>query len=941
MAGRVTGRRGGARLPFSRPPAPPAVLRRLAALAVLVLAATAPAASQSPGEPTPAERAQGYALRGDTTLFVFDPALYGGAQGATVPARVVVTGAFRGWSADMDDPAFALRPAASGLWRVAVANAGNGVVAPGSPFKFRVDDAAGAGRWLDPPAGAPNASGGNLVFLFGVTPPRLVAELRGERSVWVHVTGTERPLTPAGYRITRWDGVDVPVAAVYPNEAETALLVPAEALAAGQVHYVTVPGTALRSAARFDGLWREMASDKPLGAEVVDEGNRNTPIRYHTDIRLFAPRADSVRVFLYDGTAGPERESRALVRDAQGVWEATLAGDRTGDWYDFGVFGPAGPGSAFTNLTGRRYSDPYGRVSDDSWGRTRVARRTTPATPLAAGRPRMEDVVAYEVHVQDFTDRLPVDASLRGTIPAMAMPGLTNARGEPVGIDHLVRLGINTVHLMPVQEYLNYPDDVWSAAFGGDSLMRAMGVATENYDWGYRITHFLAVEGRFRQRGTPPGAEREQFRDLVQAFHDRGMAVIVDFVFNHTGENMEGRDNLMNFNGIDKHYYYRLDDAGAHIGSYGNEVKSENRPMVQRWLIDQCRAFVDEFGVDGFRIDLAGQTDEQTLRAVRAALPADLIWYGEPWIGSNDPDFEANPAWDWYKTDSPITYFQDDARNAFQGTPDAPRDPATDRGWAGGNGALREAAINAVLNRWPDERAPNDAINYLDIHDNWALADRFASTTTGPDAWDGRAGTDEAAVRIAATLLLTSLGPVVINGGTEILRSKGAAPRPDEIGGQIVERTALGPVYINGRGDTYNLRTPNQYDWEQVGRTDGPDDIAAMLDWWRGLIALRLSPAGAVFRTAVPDTTVQFFRPADEHALGYLVGAEAGPAVLVLLNAGADTVAFDGLPGGRWRAVARASAAASEIDPAGLGAAETLGARRTLAPGGVAVWVRE
>ncbi|HEX8298728.1 MAG TPA: alpha-amylase family glycosyl hydrolase, partial [Rubricoccaceae bacterium] len=818
-------------------------------------------------------------------------------------------------------------------------------VPPASPFKFRVDDAAGAGRWLDPPASAPNVESGNHVFLSGVTPPRLVAELRGDRAVWVRVTGADRPLRADAYRITRWDGAEVPVAAVYPNEAETALLVPAEALATNQVHYVTIPGTpALRSAARFDGLWRELASDKPLGAEVVDEGNRNTPIRHHTDIRLFAPRADSVRVFLYDGTSGPERESYALRRDAQGVWETTLTGDRSGDWYDFGVFGPAGPGSAFTTQTGRRYSDPYGRVSDDSWGRTRIARRTTPATPLPSGRPRIEDVVAYEVHVQDFTDRLPVADGLRGTFDAFATPGLTNARGEPIGIDHLVRLGVNTVHLMPVQEYLNYPDDVWAEAFGTDSLMRAMGVATENYDWGYRITHFMAVEGRYRRRGTEPGAEREQFRDLVQAFHDRGMAVVVDFVFNHTGENMEGRDNLFNFGGIDRLYYYRTDNSGALIGGYGNEVKSENRPFVQRWLVDQCRAFVEEFGVDGFRIDLAGQTDEQSLRALRAALPADLIWYGEPWIASNDPDYEANPAWDWYKADSPITYFQDDARNAFQGTPDAPRNPASDRGWAGGNASLREAAVNAVLNRWPDEADPTRGINYLDIHDNWTLADRFASCTTGACAWDGRAGVDEAAVRIAATLLLTSLGPVVLNGGTEILRSKGAAPRPDEIGGQIVARTALSPIYINGRGDTYNLRTPNQYDWERVGAApaDGdPDDVAAMLDWWRGLIALRLSPAGAVFRTASPDAPVRFLRPADEHALGYVAGGETGPAVLVLLNAGAEAVAFDGLPSGRWRPVARAGTTTSEIDPAGLGRAEALPARHTLAPGGVAVWVRE
>src|SRR5690606_19240893 len=114
---------------------------------------------------------------------------------------------------------------------------------------------------------------------------------------------------------------------------------------------------------------------------------------------------------------------------------------------------------------------------------------------------------------------------------------------------------------------------------------------------------------RYRRKGTEHGAQREQFRDLVQAFHDHGIAVIVDFVFNHTGENMDGRHYLFNFNGIDPLYYYRTRDL-RRVGEYGNETKSENRPMVQRWIIDQCRHFIEEFGVDGFRIDLAGQTDE-------------------------------------------------------------------------------------------------------------------------------------------------------------------------------------------------------------------------------------------------------------------------------------------------------------------------------------------
>ena len=852
-------------------------------LALLLFAAASGAAAQ----PSAAERAQGYELRGDTLRFVFDAWAHD-----VDPARVVVTGAFRGWSQDMADDAFALRPGEDGVWTLEIPNAGYERVRPGTPFKYRVD----AGRWLDPPPGTPNAEGGNFVFLYGTPVARAVAELRGPRSVWVELEGAARPLTAEAYRIVRWDGVSIPVATVTPHEAATALLVPVTPLDVDQVHTleVKVPGVArpLQAQARFDGLWRDLASPLPLGAIV--EGRGST-------IRLFAPRADSVTVHFYTTEQGVEINRAALRRDAEGVWEArTNFGP--GIWYDFSVYGPDGPGSAFTNQTGARVSDPYALVSDDSWGRSRIwADQFAPPAAVAGGRPAMEDVVAYEVHLQDFTDLLPVEAGV-GPLEAFVQPGLRNRFGEPVGLDYLVRLGVNTVHLMPVQEFLHYPDGVWQAAFAEDPLMVEQGVALENYQWGYRTTHAFAVESRYRSRGDEPGRERERFRDLVDALHSRGLAVLVDVVFNHTGENMEGIEQLLTFNGIDKHYYYRLGPNGGHIGAFGNEVKSENRPMTQRWLLDQLRHFVEVFGVDGFRIDLAGQTDEQTLRWLKAELGPDVLIYGEPWIGSNDPDYEANPDWDWYKADSPITFFQDDARDAFKGSPGQDPTPApTSRGFAGGDFEARAAAARGIANAYPEEATPTAGINYLDIHDNWALADRFAACYDGACAYDGRAGVRDAEMRIAAALLLTSLGPVVIHGGTELARSKGLAPLPEEIGGQLVKPMALAPIYIKGRGDTYNLRAANRFLWETVGDRDGPVDVAEMEAWWRALIDLRLSDEGAVFRVGrtVPPGWVTVLDTEPDGLLAYTVGDR----VLVLINASDERATVRGVtfPEGQWR----------------------------------------
>ena len=895
--------------------------RLLLAPLALLLAATA--ASAQP--PSAAERAQGYADRGDEVVFVFDPALHG-----MEPRGVAVTGPFRGWSSDDTAEGWAMSRDGD-LWTLAV-EAEAARLGPSTPFKFRAD-----GRWLDPHADAPNQSGGNLVYRFGEVVPRLVAEVRGDDAVWVEVTGTPRPFRADAYRVVRWDGQPINVRTLNPHEARSGVL-GTDPFDARQVHYVEVEteAGALRARARFDGLWRDLVTEADgLGARV------EAPVEggvAHTRFALFAPRAESVLLHLYETRTGAETGRRPLALGDDGVWRGRVPGDLHGTWYDFSVDGPDGPGSAFTNQTGETVSDPYARVSDDSWGRSRVWRdEFEPPAPVLGGRPAMEDVVAYEVHLQDFTDQLPLAEGV-GPLEGFIEPGLTNALGEPVGIDYLDRLGVNVVHLLPVQEYLHYPDEAWQAAFGDDPFMIEQGVARENYQWGYRTTHAFAVESRFRSASDEPGRERERFRDLVDALHQRGMAVVVDVVFNHTGENMEGVEQLLTFNGIDKWYYYRLDDEGNHIGAFGNEVKSENRPMTQRWLLDQLRHFVEVFGVDGFRIDLAGQTDEQTLRWLQAELGEDVLIYGEPWIGSNDPDYEANPSWDWYKADSPITFFQDEARNAWKGSPlDDPTPAPVSRGFAGGDTAARDAALAGVVNDYAEEPTTTAGIGYLDIHDNWALADRFATCQTGDCRWDGREGVRAAEMRVAAALLLTSLGPVVMHGGTEIARSKGLAPLAETFGGEW-ERTemSVAPIYIKGRGDTYNLRAANAFAWETVGNREGPVDHAAMHDWWRGLIALRLSEAGEVLR--VEDAPDGWVRPILlDDAPGFL-GYVVGETVLVMMNVGDAEVRVDAGLDGPWRLAARSDEAGghvlSEFTSAPLGV-------QRLGPSSVRVWVRE
>ena len=828
-----------------------------------------------------AQYLRGYHHHEDTTWFLFDEESY---QRGNVD-RVQVTGSFRDWSQDMADPSWHLRSISESHWILAVPNPTFANVPVKAEFKFRINE----GEWMAPPSGAPNLVGGNLQFMHEMSVPSLSVDIKSPKSLWANIDGVPRPLSPGGYRLLDARGEEIPIAEVLPNTDRETLIIPAEPLIMGRIYQLELPEFHLKNWCSFDGWFRELYSDKELGANISEDGTQ-------TSFRIFSPRATQVRLYLYDQPEGGQAKQRIeMSKDEQGVWEAEVAGNLTGTYYDFTVHGFDEPGNHFYESNPVHISDPYSRANVECWGRSRVCEKTQPARPLADGIPPMEDVIAYEVHVQDFTDLLPIPENQQRTLPGMAVSGLKNSKGEAIGFDYLVDLGINVVHLMPVQEFMHYPDEIWSESFKDDPFMQEMGVAEENYQWGYRTSHAFAVENRFRQKGTEYGAEREQFRDLVQAFHDKDMAVIIDIVPNHTAENMDDEPHFFHFNVLDKLYYYRTKDLD-HIGEYGNEVKTENRPMVQRWLIDQCVHFIQEFGIDGFRVDLAGQIDQQTLKKLREAVGPDIIIYGEPWIGSNDPAYEQNPSWDWYKHNSPITFFQDDSRNAFKGSPFDLYNKHLHRGYAGGNYRLQDKVKLALRAGFPDDKTPVSGINYLDIHDNWALADRFATAD-----WDGRKGVDEDRYKIAAVLLYTSLGPIVTHGGVEMMRSKGLAPM-EEIIKSMKDGTK---VVTKSRDDTYNLRIPNQFLWENVGKdlSETPCDYKGMVAFWRGLNRLRLSERGKIFRQAeaVPDGYYQWVDTVNPYQLGYFVDNE----LFVLVNVGSDAHDWEDvyLPAGNWRLI--------------------------------------
>ena len=318
----------------------------------------------------------------------------------------------------------------------------------------------------------------------------LRAELAGPSAIWFHLNGAERSFNPADWRLVDEANQEVPIASILPNDLDTALLVPAKPIDLRASYRLHLKTEGISARVRPDAWFRTLYSPKPLGANIASDGQT-------THFAVFSPRAERVRLFIYDRAEAKPDEAKRVVdmsRDDSGVWEATLEGNLAGSFYDFTVHGKPGPGRYFYETHPVHISDPYARANAESYGKSRVMPRTTPARPLANGRPKMEDVVAYEVHIEDFTRQLPVADELKGTIPAFTMPGLRSKTGQKIGFDHIVDLGVNVVHLLPMQEFLHYPKPEWQAAFGKDPEMQRLGVAELSYEWGYRTTHAFAIE---------------------------------------------------------------------------------------------------------------------------------------------------------------------------------------------------------------------------------------------------------------------------------------------------------------------------------------------------------------------------------------------------------------------------------------------------------------
>ena len=597
---------------------------------------------------------------------------------------------------------------------------------------------------------------------------------------------------------------------------------------------------------------RENYYTGPLGPDYTPGG---------TCLRLWAPTAEAVTVTLYHkGDGGAVLGTKPLVRGAHGVWSIWLPGEQHGRYYTFAV--------TVDGIT-RETGDPYARAAGVNGVRSMIVdlARTAPSGWERDVRPNIPPAqrAVWEVSVRDFSQDAAsgVRPAWRGKYMAFTQQG-TTLHGDgihPTCLNYLKRLGVKYVQLMPIFDFGSVDE--------AKPLLR-------QYNWGYDPTNFNVPEGSYSTDPTRGEVRIRECREMIAALHAAGIGVVMDVVYNHTYRTENPLNNTVPY------YFFRQNPDGSFSNGSGcgNEFASE-RPMARRYLIDSILYWAKEYHIDGFRFDLMGLYDAESINAVRAALDSlpggrDILLYGEPWQGgaSQLHRYEANKA-NLAMLNERVGIFCDDTRDAIKGGCFDAREPGYVEGKPGSFWDIGGAVAAWCRSDRLPPHAPSQIVSYVSAHDNFTLWDKLLCVRYEKPEFTARDTVALAQNRLAAGIYLTSFGLPFMQAGEEFARTK------------------------KGVGNSYRSSPAlNRLDWNRA------EQYHALVDYYRGLLALRAAfpRLGNTDRHA-PEA-LQFFA-LEQPLVGWMLPAVWGDgaawsALCVFYNP-TDTTCTVSLPAGQWK----------------------------------------
>lgn len=574
-----------------------------------------------------------------------------------------------------------------------------------------------------------------------------------------------------------------------------------------------------------------------------------------TRFTLFADdKADKVTLRIYaEGQGGEPLQKVAMKHTGKNTYTATLSGDMKNKFYTFdtgrgecaGVFAKAvgvnGKRGAIVDLD---ETDPKG------WDSDRITEKV-----------KMTDLIIYEMHHRDFS----IDPS-----SGLRYKGKFLALSEPKAIEHLKKLGVNAVHILPSFDYASVDET---------------RLDTPQYNWGYDPLNYNVPEGSYSTDPYNPVTRIREFKQMVQALHKAGIRVILDVVYNHTF-NIEGSNFQLTYPGI---FYRKTADGKWSNGSgCGNETASERTPM-RKFMTESMLYWVSEYHIDGFRVDLMGVHDIETMNQIRKALdetyPATFI-YGEGWSAGTCAYPTEKLAMKANMSRMPeIAAFGDEMRDALRGPFNDDHKGAFIAGLPDNEESIKFGIVGAIAHPQVDiskvnyskeawALQPYQAVSYVSCHDDMCLVDRLRASIPG-------ISTDEL-IRLdllAQTAVLTSQGVPFILSGEEALRDK-----------KGVHNSFNSPDSIN-RIDWTNLKKYPQ-----------------VFDYYSKLISLRKNhPAFRLGDAELVRKHLEFL-PVEDNLVGFRLkdnaGGDAWKNIIVILNS-AKSARSVAVPSGKYTVVCR------------------------------------
>ncbi len=489
-----------------------------------------------------------------------------------------------------------------------------------------------------------------------------------------------------------------------------------------------------------------------------------------TTFKVWAPTASDVKIKRYKTGSDSESgaaviETKAMNKNASnGVWSVTISGDLKNTYYTYLVTAK----DAVTGVEGVKETvDIYARSTGVNGMRGMVVDldSTDPAgweNDKRVKCPNQTDAIIWEAHVRDFSSSSDSGMTNKGKYLAFTETGTTvNGDGiHKTGIDYLEDLGVTHVHLLPVYDYGSVDETKLS---------------TDQFNWGYDPMNYNTPEGSYSTNPYDGSVRVKEFKQMVQALHKKNIGVVMDVVYNHTYAGSDNKNDWFNY--TVPNYYYRQNAKGgfSNASGCGNETASD-RAMYQKYMIDSLTYWATEYHLDGFRFDLMGVHDTDTMNAIRTALDKidpDILIYGEPWTAdaTTCPKTTATQPNMKYVSEE-IAAFNDKVRDAIKGSCFNAADPGFIQG-AGFEEALKggiQASSTTMSDKW--SKQPSQTVTYTSAHDNYTLYDKLVKSCKGGSGYGNRYDDLVAMNKLAGGIILTSQGISFFQAGEEFARSK-------------------------------------------------------------------------------------------------------------------------------------------------------------------------